>query len=160
MLFAWLICINLITDVLDGMIARRFKLQTELGARLDSAADVTTYISAVWGIYVFKWAEIEPFNTLFLVFVSLYALSMLIGIIKFKQLPSLHLYSFKVMGYLQGFFIFYLFTFGFLKWLFFLALGWGIWACIEEILVLLVLPKMRSNAKGLYWVLNKHTTNG
>jgi len=30
LLFSWLICINLLTDIADGWIARRFNLQTEL----------------------------------------------------------------------------------------------------------------------------------
>ncbi len=151
--FAWLICINLITDILDGIIARRFNLQTSFGAKLDSAADVTTYAAAIYGVYVFKWVEIEPFKALFFGFVGLYTFSMVVGLIKFKQLPSLHLYSFKIMGYFHGIFLFILFVFGFVKVLFFVALGWGIWACFEEILVLLVLKKMKNNAKGLFWVL-------
>ena len=52
-LFAVFICINLITDILDGLIARTFKLQTRFGARLDSLADVTTYISAILGLFCF-----------------------------------------------------------------------------------------------------------
>lgn len=151
--FAWLICINLISDVLDGFIARRFNLQTELGAKLDSAADVTTYFSAIYGIYAFKWSDIQPFANLFYVFVGLYALSMVIGLLKFKQLPSLHLYSFKIMGYLQGIFIFTLFAFEFYSVFFIVALSWGLLACIEEIVVLSILKEMKSNAKGLLWVL-------
>ena len=33
-LFAIFLVINLLTDVIDGYIARRFKMETEIGARL------------------------------------------------------------------------------------------------------------------------------
>lgn len=156
--FAWFICINLFSDILDGLIARKFNLQTVFGAKLDSAADITTMIAAMYGIVAFKWPEISPYFIIFLVFAGLYVLSMLLGAIKFGQLPSLHLYSFKIMGYLQGLFIFVLFSFGFNAYFFMISLGWGILACLEEITVLLILKKMKSNAKGLYWILQKPHT--
>src|SRR5674476_587142 len=45
-----LLIINLITDVLDGFIARKFNLQTEFGARLDSFADIGMYVLAFVGV--------------------------------------------------------------------------------------------------------------
>lgn len=56
-LFATLLCINLASDAIDGIIARTFKLQTEFGARLDSMADWGTYILAFVGIYNFKMPD-------------------------------------------------------------------------------------------------------
>ncbi|MEL6651216.1 MAG: CDP-alcohol phosphatidyltransferase family protein, partial [Bacteroidota bacterium] len=53
-IFVVLLCVNLITDILDGMIARIFKMQTEIGARLDSIADLGTYVLAILGIFLFK----------------------------------------------------------------------------------------------------------
>ena len=38
-LFVVLLCISLITDILDGLIARTFRMESKLGARLDSFAD-------------------------------------------------------------------------------------------------------------------------
>src|SRR5580765_5064165 len=45
-LFSLFITISLITDILDGLIARLFKMQTKIGAKLDSWADTGTYILA------------------------------------------------------------------------------------------------------------------
>ena len=75
-LFAIFLIVNLITDVLDGFIARTFKCETELGARLDSLADIGTYILAVVGTFVFKSKEIEPYFCLFIFFISLFSLQM------------------------------------------------------------------------------------
>ena len=41
-IFALFFLISLISDILDGWIARTFNLQTELGAKLDSWADTVT----------------------------------------------------------------------------------------------------------------------
>lgn len=41
-----LLFINLATDILDGFIARRLKWESELGARLDSLADLGSYAMA------------------------------------------------------------------------------------------------------------------
>ena len=60
MVFAILVVISLNTDVWDGFIARRFKQQTAIGARIDSLADIGVYLTALTGITVFKIGEIGP----------------------------------------------------------------------------------------------------
>jgi len=154
-LFSILLCVNLITDILDGLIARSFKLQTSFGARLDSLADLGTYILAFCGIIMFKWQEISHDSILIWVFLGIWLFSLLVSFIKFGKYPSLHLYSCKIGGYLQGIFFFILFFSGYHAWLFILALSWGSISYLEETIILLMLPEMRSNSKGLYWVLRK-----
>jgi CDP-diacylglycerol--glycerol-3-phosphate 3-phosphatidyltransferase len=152
-LFAWILCINLITDILDGWIARKFKLQTDLGARLDSLADYGTYIAAVCGIYTFKYTELGSLGWMLWVFIGLIVLYSAVSLIKFRKLPSLHMYSTRIGGYIQGIFFFVLFAYDYYGWLYLTAMIWGFLSAIEEIIVLLVLPELKSNAKGLYWVL-------
>ncbi len=152
-LFSIFLCINLVTDILDGLVARTFKLQTRFGARLDSLADIGTYILAVSGIFRFKWHDISPSAMLLWVFLATYIFSLLVSLARFGKYPSLHLYSCKTGGYVQGIFFFVLFFSGFYHWLFVLAIVWGICSYLEETIVLLLLPAMRSDCKGLYWVL-------
>ena len=47
-LFALFLVINLVTDVADGIIARRLNMVTEFGAKLDSIADDFTYLLPFW----------------------------------------------------------------------------------------------------------------
>jgi CDP-diacylglycerol--glycerol-3-phosphate 3-phosphatidyltransferase len=156
-LFAWILCINLITDILDGWIARKFKLQTDLGARLDSLADYGTYIAAVSGIYTFKYEELGSLGWMLWVFIGLILLYNLVSFVKFQKFPSLHMYSTRIGGYIQGIFFFILFADDYYMGLYLIAMIWGFLSAIEEIIVLLVLPQLISNAKGLYWVLkNRH----
>ena len=158
-LFAILLTINLITDVLDGLIARCFNMQTELGARLDSIADLGTYIVAIAGVFFFKASDFQPHSGSFFVFVFLLCFAHILSLIKFKRLPSLHLYSWKIGGYIQGAFFITLFLFEFYSVFYYIMIIWGILAFCEHIIIQLVIKEMQSNAKGLYWVLkNKNTT--
>src|SRR5215216_2123488 len=85
-LFAVFITISLLTDILDGLIARAFKMQTAIGARLDSWADLGTYILAFLAIYLFKWKEIEPYSFLLIVFAAVMLVSYIMVFLKFKGL--------------------------------------------------------------------------
>lgn len=152
-LFSIFITVSLVTDILDGLIARVFKMQTQVGAKLDSWADTGTYILAFIAIYLFKWTEIRSEWLILLAFFLTWILSYVVVLVKFKGLIGLHTYLFKITGYLQGAFIVILFLFHFYTWLFYLCLSAGILACIEEIIIILLISKPMSNVKGLYWVL-------
>jgi CDP-diacylglycerol--glycerol-3-phosphate 3-phosphatidyltransferase len=154
-LFVIFIAISLITDILDGAIARGFNLQTKLGAKLDSWADLGVFVLAFFAVYQFRMADIVGLYWLFILYLVAWFLAYLVVFIKFKGLIGLHTYMFKVTGYLQGIFMFVWFVFGFQTWLCYLALGWGTLACIEEIIIILIISEPRSNVKGLYWVLKK-----
>lgn len=160
--FAVLIVINLLTDVLDGMIARLLGQQTEFGARIDSIADMGTYFLVFLGIWLFKRADFAPHILSFSIFIVLLVAALALSLIKFGRFPSLHLYSWKIGGYIQGTFFFILFTFGFFTPFYYLMIIWGILAFLEHIIIQLIIPEMRTNAKGLYWVLKeqKHRKNG
>lgn len=155
-LFAIFITISLVTDILDGLIARIFKMQTAIGAKLDSWADLGTYILAFFAIYFFKWDEIKPYSFILIVFALVMLLSYILVFFKFKGLIGLHTYMFKITGYVQGAFIVALFLWGFNVWHYYFSISWGLLACIEEIIIILILSRPASNVKGLYWVLKKH----
>jgi len=152
-LFAILLTINLITDVLDGLIARCFNMQTEFGARLDSIADFGTYIAAIAGVFFFKASDFQPHLVSFFVFIFLLCFAHILSLVKFRRLPSLHLYSWKIGGYIQGAFFIVLFLFGFYPAFYYFTIIWGILAFSEHIVIQLIIREMQSNAKGLYWVL-------
>jgi CDP-diacylglycerol--glycerol-3-phosphate 3-phosphatidyltransferase len=153
--FIILICISLVTDILDGYIARRFNLVTRIGGQIDNMADLATYMLAVYGLYRFRWEEVSPHAWLLYLFFAVFFLSYFIGWIKFRKMPGLHLYGAVVAAYLQGFFLFFVFAAGFWHWLYFLALGWGTLAYLEKCFVLLTIDEIAPGSKGLYWVLKK-----
>lgn len=151
--FVVLLCISLVSDVLDGNIARFFKLQTNFGAALDNLADICTYAMALLGLFLFKWTEIEPHAWILYLFLMVFVLSYIISFYRFGKIPGLHLYSAVSAGYIQSIFFFVLFVFGFYTWMYYLAVGWGVFAYIEKIFVLLRLNDIRIGVKGLYWLI-------
>jgi len=156
-LFVILFIINLLTDFFDGIIARAFNMETEFGARLDSLADIGTFILALVGIFIFKLEEIQPHLPFFYAFVAFFLGANILSLIKFKRTSSFHLYSTKIGGYFQGIFFFLLFVFDFYPLSFYIAVIWGILSFTEHMIIQLIIPEMRSNQKGLYWVLkNRH----
>lgn len=151
--FAILLCISLVSDILDGNIARLYNLRTRFGAALDNLADMATYAMALLGIFLFKWGDIRPYGWLLFLFLTIFILSYIIAFARFGKIPGLHLYSAVSAGYLQGIFFFVLFAWGFIPWLYFLAVGWGVIAYIEKIFVLLRLDDIRPGVKGLFWLM-------
>jgi len=158
-LFVLFLCINLITDILDGFIARTFNMVTEIGAKLDSLADTGTYILAITGVFVYKYDLFEPYLISFIAFISLFFLSHIIPLIRYKKLPSFHLYSWKIGGYIQGFFFFTLFVFDFNSTFYIIMVTWGIISFIEHIIIQFLIKGLHSNLKGLYWVLKDRKAN-
>ncbi|MEL7589074.1 MAG: CDP-alcohol phosphatidyltransferase family protein [Prolixibacteraceae bacterium] len=157
--FVILLCISLVSDVLDGNIARYFKLQTNFGAALDNLADICTYAMALLGLFLFKWTEIEPHAWILYLFLTVFILSYFVSFFRFGKIPGLHLYSAVSAGYIQSIFFFVLFVFGFYPWMYYLAVGWGVIAYIEKIFVLLRLDDIKIGVKGLYWLLKKQKSN-
>ncbi len=153
--FAILIIISLVTDVLDGMFARLLKQQTDFGARLDSIADFSTYFLVFLGIFLFKMDDFAPHILSFSIFIGLLVSALGLSFIRFGRLPSLHLYSWKIGGYIQGIFFALLFGYKFHTPFYYFMIIWGILAFLEHIIIQLIIPEMRSNAKGLYWVLKE-----
>lgn len=150
-----LLCISLISDVMDGNIARIFKLQTNFGAALDNLADIFTYAMALLGLFLFKWSEIEPHAWILYLFLSVFLLSYLVSFYRFGKIPGLHLYSAVSAGYVQSVFFFVLFVFGFYPWMYYLAVGWGAIAYVEKIFILFKLDDIKIGVKGLYWLMKK-----
>ncbi|TCO07447.1 CDP-alcohol phosphatidyltransferase family protein [Natronoflexus pectinivorans] len=154
-LFVIFLCISLVSDILDGNLARLMKVQTNFGAALDNLGDILTYILALLGLFLFKWTEIEPHAWILWAFLSVFVISYIVSFARFGKIPGLHLYSAVTAGYIQGIFFFILFVFGFYPWMYYLALGWGTIAYIEKVFVLFKLDDIRIGVKGLYWLLKE-----
>jgi cardiolipin synthase (CMP-forming) len=154
--FAFFLVTNLITDVIDGFVARKFGMESEFGARLDTIADNFTYFLAFAGIFIFKLEDFLPHLNSFMVFGLLMVCTQIVSLVKFGRFPSFHLYSTKIGGYIQGAFFIVLFTYGFITPFYYFMIAWGIISAIEHVTIQLVMiSEMRSNVKGLYWIMKE-----
>lgn len=100
--FAFTACYILtgITDVLDGYIARKFRLESVLGAKLDSLGDLFFYIVLTSYLIVEHNETIVPFLIPILLIFSIRIGNLTIGLLKFKKATLIHTMANKVTGLL------------------------------------------------------------
>jgi cardiolipin synthase (CMP-forming) len=155
-LFSFFICFNLFTDVLDGWIARHFNQCTEIGEKIDGMADNGTYILALSGICMFKWADFVPYRITFFIFIGFFIVSRLFFLFRFGKFHGFHAYSGKTGGYIHGLFFLTLFTLGFYPWMYYVTIISGYIISVENILITFFLKEPRSHVKGLFWLLKEN----
>lgn len=142
------------TDAADGFIARKFRLESELGAKLDSMADWVIYsvisIAAWW-----LWPELVKRELFFvtLVIVS-YTVPVVWGLIKFGVFTSYHTRSVKLAAGLMGFTVIVLFAGG-PVWPFRVAAVICVVAALEEIAITTVLRKQKHDIPSLWHALKR-----
>ncbi len=139
------------TDALDGWIARTFRLQTPLGAKLDSTADTLLYVATLAGIYWLKWEDFGPYKAMAVLIVAYILAVDVFSMAKFGRISSLHLYSWKIGGLLQSLFVFWLFWKGFDPWFFQVVFWWTTLAFAENILIQSLMRSYASNMHHLFW---------
>lgn len=154
--FSWLLLISFFSDMIDGFIARYFKMTSSRGARLDSIGDICILIMSLAGILKFEMDFLEEYYILLLFALGFYLMEMILALRKYGKLSSFHTYLSKVAMLLQGVFILSLLLLGFFPWLFYAAIIVTIISVIEEMIILMLLPTPETNVKGLYWILNRN----
>lgn len=143
---------TLFTDVLDGFLARRLNMITELGSHLDSWGDFIIYtvlaISAWW-----LWPDILQQEKLsVLIIICSFTIPVIIGLIKFHALTSYHTWSVKVAVFITV--ISYVVVFsGYLHWLIYLAAIASAIAAIEEILITIIMSHQHADVRSVWHAL-------
>jgi cardiolipin synthase (CMP-forming) len=150
--FTWILVPALITDAIDGVIARRFRLESELGARLDSLADGLLFFSAVFGVWTFHREVITAHAPACVLVIGAWVLENLAALLRYGRLSSFHTYASKAAGYVLALFIGTLFVWRFIPALFYLAVAVCVAASAEELVLVWRLPGWRRDVRGLYWL--------
>ena len=153
--FTWVLIPALLSDIVDGWIARAFHVESRVGAALDSVADSLMLFVSVYGIWAFHPEVIRENAWLCGIAVGLWALEDVLALLRYRRLSSFHTYLSKIVANLLGLFIGWLFLFGFEPWLLYLAAGASIVASLEELALLRALPEWRADVRGLWWVLHE-----
>jgi CDP-diacylglycerol--glycerol-3-phosphate 3-phosphatidyltransferase len=153
--FTWILIPALLSDIFDGWIARKYALESRLGAILDSLADSLMLFVSFYGIWVFHPEVIREHAWLCGTAMGLWVIEDVLALARYGRLSSFHTYLSKIVANLLGFFIGWLFLFGFAPWMLYLAAGTSIVASLEEIVLLKVLPRWRADVRGLWWVLRE-----
>lgn len=151
--FGWLLIAALLTDIVDGYLARTFSLQSRLGAILDSTADSLILVVALYGTWVFHPYVITGHPWIFAGAILLWLASDAVALWRYRRLTSFHTYLSKVVTNVLGLFVGWLFVFGFEPWLLYLGLGLSMLASLEELAIMRVLPEWQADVPGLWWAM-------
>ena len=135
------------TDVLDGMLARKLKMITPLGAHLDSWGDFTIYSTMAICAWIL-WPEITQRELLYYTLILFsFLLPALIGLAKFGKITGYHTWSVKIAVFVT--FIGYIALYAEIAaWPFMLASILCVYAGLEEILITLVLREERTDVRS------------
>jgi CDP-diacylglycerol--glycerol-3-phosphate 3-phosphatidyltransferase len=159
-LFKWLLALSFFTDAIDGHLARKYKVASVLGAKLDSIADDLTVLAGIIGMVVLKpefFMDVLPFV---FVLLGLFALQTTFALIRYKKTTSFHTYLAKTAAVLQGVFLILLFFLPEpLYILFYAAAIVTAVELLEEILLVYYLREWKTDVKGLYWVMSSRNKN-
>jgi cardiolipin synthase (CMP-forming) len=151
--FRWLLVMCLISDIVDGLIARGLKITSKIGALLDSTADILVSVITTFAVFKFRSQFVSEHYWPVLVIIGLYLLSVAGAFFRYGRLASFHTIACRVAAYAQGIFVVLLLFRGYEPSLFYLMIGISAAAYIEELILLWFLPTWSTDVGGLYWVL-------
>lgn len=150
--FTWLLVAALLSDIADGLIARALRLQTTLGALLDSIGDTLLLFASIYGMWVFHRPVLEQHWVAGALLIGTWLTENVAALLRYGRLSSFHTYVSKVAGYLLGLFVGVLFVFGFQPWLLYVAVTVSVLGNLEELVLLRLLPEWRADVRGAWWV--------
>ncbi|MGE0589061.1 MAG: CDP-alcohol phosphatidyltransferase family protein [Cyclobacteriaceae bacterium] len=160
-IFKWMLIVSFLTDAIDGFLARAYKINSVLGARMDSIGDDLTVLAGILGL-VFGKPEFLLQNWLAIAIpLAFFAVQTVAALVQYGRISSFHTYLAKTAAVLQGFFLCSMFLFEEpAYWLFYSAVIVTTIELVEEIAIVFVLRQWQTNVHGLYWVLKGLRSNG
>jgi phosphatidylglycerophosphate synthase len=153
--FTWLLLACLLSDITDGLIARGFAITSELGARLDSAADMAIFSVAIFGVFVFQADFVARHYPPVAFVIGLYGAEVTAALARYGRISSFHTFLTRLSAYAQGGFVMSLFLWGYSGALFWPAISISVLAYAEELAIVWLLPQWEADVRGLYWVVQR-----
>ena len=151
-LFLLVLAISLLSDLLDGYFARKLHQVTELGARLDSWADIATYAMMLLGLYLI-WPRIFDQQFFFLMAGTLsYLLPVIIALFRFGSYPSYHTWGAKLAALLVAP-AFYLLILNDQQLFFRMIIILHVVVALEEVAITFFLKKSETNVASILTII-------
>ena len=147
--FLWLYAGSLLTDFLDGFLARLLDQQTKLGSQLDTVGDVMTGLAVILGGSLI-WPEIfrgEAYS--FLAIIIMLTCSGIVTLLNYRHLPSYHTWTAKLSTVILGVGAWFMFA-GVTPWVFRTGVVVLVISALEEIAITLILPEWRPNIPHVF----------
>lgn len=155
-IFKWLLGVSFFTDLIDGYLARKYKVTSVLGTRLDSIGDDLTVLVGLIALFVLKLPFIKEHIIVFIILLVLFLVQIIFAFTRYGKMTSFHTYLAKTAALLQGIFLLItFFTYQPNLILFYAAAIVTMLELMEEIILVSLLKHWKANVKGIYWVLNE-----
>ena len=152
--FKWLLGVSFFTDLVDGYLARKFKVTSILGTKLGSIGDDLTVLVGLVALFVLKLEFIKQHIIILIILLALFLVQTTYAFIRYRKMTNFHTYLAKTAALLQGvFLILVFFTEEPSLILFYAATIVTMLELTEEIILVNSLPQWKANVKGVYWVL-------
>jgi cardiolipin synthase len=94
--FVGLFLVLSLSDWIDGKLARWLHQRSDLGARLDSAADAILYTALIGGALILSWDVLQHELIWLAVVIGSYLLTSGAGLWKYGRVPAYHTYGAKL----------------------------------------------------------------
>lgn len=152
--FLGVLAASLVSDVLDGHLARKLNQVSDFGAKLDSWGDSLTYAAMIFGLYQL-WPLIFVEQQAYLLSATLsFIVPLAAALIKFGEYPSYHTWGAKVAAILIAPAYYMLILVDADAW-FRLVILFYLIVAAEEILITILLTSPATNV-GSAWRLIRH----
>src|SRR2546422_4127142 len=112
-LFKWVLLACLLSDILDGRIARTFNLRSKIGAFLDSTADMLVCLIVVAGLFMFQSEFLAAHYGEILIVLGLYAVEAVGATLRDGRNSTIHTAQNRTATYAHVIFVMSLFLSGF-----------------------------------------------
>ena len=147
-LFAYLLIPALISDIIDGWLARKLDCESEIGSLLDSAADIILMVVIIVSIWFLHPEVYQQHWPLIATVCVVWSIAHLLALLRYRRPASFHTRLLQSGIVLFGLFALLLFTYGFVPWLLYLAGIVSLIGAAEHFILLLLLPEWTPNIRG------------
>ncbi len=148
LLFAWVLVFAGGTDMLDGWLARRFNWVSKIGAALDSSADISLVLVVLFAIWTLHGDIFVENGVIIWAILGIWSLSNLIGLYRYRRLPSFHTSFARIGLMLFGVFVLVLFFHGFVPWILYTCGAFCFLAGVESFILVLLIDQWTPNLRG------------
>jgi CDP-diacylglycerol--glycerol-3-phosphate 3-phosphatidyltransferase len=140
-LYAGLLWTGIISDIFDGVLARRWKISTPGLRRFDSNVDTIFYGCAAVVAALLHSANLHSWRTGFLVMFLFLIAQNLVHVFRFRAQPAYHMWSGKAWSIAIVVGLTLLFLGYTSQWALDAIVALGIYNCVEAIIASLILPR-------------------
>jgi CDP-diacylglycerol--glycerol-3-phosphate 3-phosphatidyltransferase len=147
--FWGLLGVMLVSDVLDGWLARRLQVTSETGRRLDSAGDYATVLALPLSLWWLWPARVRVEAAWLTVALAAYFAPTVYCFIRWRILPSYHTWGAKIVSVLVSAGLILRFTVG-LAWPLHAAVLLLLLVMVEEFLIARTLPGWSGSVPTLW----------